>query len=79
MTQLFLLSILTSFSFLFFFSIVVPLILSRSPTSPTATSTKTVNHGQRLFFFFPPNKTGVGGFVRHNLIADKRGEKGLSA
>lgn len=33
---------------------------------------KTVNHGQRLFLLTDKrNKTGVGGFVHHNLIADK--------
>lgn len=65
---------------LFCVCIVVNLILLHSFTSPVATSTKKVNHGQSLFLLTDNrNKTEVGGFAHYNLIADKWGEKGLSA
>lgn len=41
---------------------------------------KKVNHGQSPFLLTDNrNKTGVGGFAHYNLIADKWGERGLSA
>lgn len=72
MTQCLPFSLFIHPNWLFFVSIVVTLILSQSPTSPTATSTKQSITGSA--YFLPTdkrNKTGVGGFVHHNLIADK--------
>lgn len=59
-------------------SIVVTLIFLQSTTSPMTTPTKQSITGSSCFYHRQKEQNPVSGFVHHNLIADKWGEKKVS-